>query len=236
MTRRRLLACFGMTLALAALLLMPLSLAIRALGLDASGLAAIEAAGTVWHGTLRKASWRGQPLGDLSLALQPGPLLTGVRRIRLSGDGFSAAVLTGRIDGVADARGELMLQDIGVPGATARISLHQATMRFADDRCLSAEGTVRVLLVLPALRAGIQLAGPLACVGDLGRLVLATDPTAGAAPVTVETIVEVSHDGRYRLQSLARSDDPGVRLALQLAGFQHGPAGQSRVDSGRLGD
>lgn len=233
MSRRVLVLSFAAAFALAALLLLPLRFALGGLDLDRMGIGAGEAAGTVWHGRLRAARWRGQALGDVALRLQPLPLLGGVRRVHLAGDTLSLDLLQGRVRGLDAGNGELVLEGLDrLPGASLRIALQDAAMRFDRDGCRHADGAVRVELRVASLPA-IALSGRLSCAGEVGRLALASDP---AAVIALEAILEIERDGGYRLQSLARSDDPATRLALQLAGFQEGPAGMSRVDAGGTGD
>lgn len=243
MSRRGLLLCFAVAFVAAMPLLLPLRLVSGRLGVAGGSLAADEIAGSVWSGRLRGLRWHQRPLGDVSLRLQPLPLLAGVRRLRVESDATSSgarslAILQGRVRGVEDGNGEFVLAGFpGLPDATARISLRGAALTFSDDRCRGAEGEVRVELQLPAAASAqpVALAGRLACAGQLGRLVLAPEASA-AQPLALEATLEIEADGRYRLQSLARSDDPGTRLALQLAGFQDSPAGMSRVDAGSLAE
>lgn len=239
MSRRGLALCFAAALALAALLLLPLRLALGWLDPDARHLVAAEVTGTVWRGSLRKAYWRGQPLGHVALGLQPLSLVSGVRRVRLTSETLSIDLLQGRVRGLEDGDGELVLERLdGLPGLSLRISLQDAAMTFNGARCSRAGGVVRAELRLPTPLPELPLTGQPSCQqhAGAGRLILVPDGTVAAVPVTIEATLEIEADGRYRLQSLARTEDPATRLALQVAGFQDSPSGLSRIDSGSLDD
>lgn len=137
-------------------------------------VSAQEISGSIWSGTLRGAHLRGQPLGDVGIALAPLSLLTGVARLRVSAGGsaadeamasgsdgdididagadteFSGDLLRGRVAGVEGASGRMSLSNLAtLPGLSLRIRLDEATLTFADGRCRSAGGRVAVELAWP---------------------------------------------------------------------------------------
>lgn len=236
MNPRRHLMRFCAIFGLATLLLLPLRLVFAGLDMADRDLVASELAGSLWSGQLRHAQWRGQPLGTLGIRLQPLALLTGVRRFEVAGTGFSMDLLQGRLRGVSDANGEVAIDHLETwPGIGLQVSLREASLLFAEGRCRHAGGSVRVIVRLAAdPESGFPLDGNLTCAQDTGRLVLRGASTT--LPLTLEAVLEIESDGRYRLQSLARSDAPSTRLALLASGFQQGPTGLSRVDSGVLTD
>ena len=230
MTTRRGWAWAFAAFALAVLLLVPLQLMLPRIGLPA-GLGAVEAGGSVWSGRLRAAHWRGQPLGDLKVGLAPLPLLAGRQQLRPESDSARLLLSRGRVTGLAAGDGVVALPPIA--GLSLRALLDDARLLFDADGCREARGRVRVELTLPldALPPMI-LSGTPACDGRDGRLVLLPEDAGGA--LALEATLEIEADGRYRLQALARGDNPAIRPALQAAGFQSAAGGMSRVAEGRL--
>ncbi len=238
MKRRRLaivVAALAAGLGVAALALVPLRLVLDRLALPAV-LAATDASGTVWNGTLHRVHWDGRPLGDIDVALQPRALLAGVQRVRLEGAAASAVLLDGRRRGIEGAHGTLAIDRVaGLGGLDLRLGLDDATMVFDATGCRAAGGSVRLGLSLPAAPAPLlELAGTPACAGDSVRVRLVPSAGTDAAP-DVDALLEVAGDGRWRLHALVRAPDPSTRFALQAAGFQEAPGGLSRAGSGRVG-
>jgi hypothetical protein len=119
-----------------------------------------------------------------------------------------------------------------VSGLALRASLEEARMLFDGTGCREAGGRVRIEVALPGdTPPPLVLAGTLACEGRSGTLVLAPEDPTG--PLQVEATLSIEADGGYRLQSLARSDDPAVRAALMVHGFQEAAGSLSRVLEGR---
>lgn len=229
MSGRRMACWFAGSLVLALLLSAPLQLILPRLSLPA--LSATRVDGSLWRGTLHQAQWRGAALGDLRVGLSPLPLLAGRQRLWLRTPHARLALQDGRVHGIADAHGVLPLPSLS--GATLRASLEGARMLFEDGACRDAGGRVRIELALPGdALPPMLLAGTPACAGRSGTLAMASEDTAG--PLLLEATLTVDADGRYGLQTLARSDDPGIRAVLLAAGFQAAPGGLSRVDTGQL--
>lgn len=237
MKRRRLAALVAIVaagLGVAVLALVPLRLPLERLDVPAA-LAATDASGTVWSGTLHRVHWNGRPLGDIDVALQPLALLGGVQRVRLDGAGASLVLLHGRQRGFDDAHGSLAIQRVaGLGGLDVRLDLDDAAIVFDATGCRAAGGGVRLALSLPAAPTPLlELAGTPACVGGIARVMLAPAAGTDAAP-DVDASLEVGADGSWRLHALVRGADPSTRLALQAAGFQEGPGGLSRAENGRF--
>lgn len=230
MSPRRGLAWAFAAFAVAMLLLAPLQLVLPRIGLP-TGLGALEAGGSVWNGHLRAAHWRGQPLGDLQIGLAPLPLLAGRQQLRLQGGSARLLLSRGRRAGLAAGDGVVALPPIA--GVGLRALLDDARLLFDAGGCREARGRVRVELTLPldALPPMI-LSGTPVCEGRGGRLVLLPEDASG--PLALEATLDIEADGRYRLQALARGDNPALRRALQAAGFQAAAGGMSRVDEGHL--
>lgn len=231
MSGRRLAWWFAGGFALALLLFLPLQLVLPRLS-PPPGLSATAISGSLWRGRLRSAEWNGVALGDLRLGLSPLSLFTGRRELWLRSAHARLSLSSGRLRGIDDAEGVLQLPPLA--GLALRASLEDAGMLFDAEGCRSAGGRVRLELGLPGnALAPVILSGTPACEGRSGRLVLLPEQPGG--PLLPEATLTVEADGGYRLQSLVRSDDPAIRLALLAAGFQDAPGGLGRVDSGRLG-
>lgn len=231
MSGRRLAAWFAGGFALSLLLAVPLQLALPHLP-PPPGLAAAAVEGSLWRGRLRDARWHGAALGDLRLGLSPLPLLSGRQMLRLRAGEARLSLSDGRLRGIDDAHGVLALPSL--QGLRLRAWLEDARMLFDARGCRDAGGRVRIELALPGdAVAPVVLAGTPACDGRRGTLVLLPEDTSG--PLLPEATLTIGADGRYRVQSLVRSDDPGLRAVLLAAGFQEVPGGLGRVDAGRLG-
>lgn len=230
MSGRRLGWWFAGGFALALVALLPLQLLLPKL--SPPGLSATAISGSLWRGELRSAEWNGARLGDIRMGMSPLPLLAGRREFWLRSAQAGLTLSSGRLRGIDDADGVLPLPP--VQGLAMRASFEDARLLFDAGGCHGAGGRVRIEVSLPddPLPPFI-LAGSPACEGRGARLVLLPEQPGG--PLLPEATLTVEADGGYRLQSLVRSDDPAVRLALLAAGFQDAPGGLSRVDSGRLG-
>ena len=231
MSGRRLLVWFVAAFALALLMFAPLRLVLPRLSLP-PGLSATAVEGSLWSGQLRDARWRGTELGDLRLGLSPLPLLAGRQRLRLQAAHASLRLHAGRIRGIDNARGVLPLP--APSGLSLRASLEDASLLFDEAGCREAGGRVRIELTLAGdTLPPMLLAGSPACEGRSGHLALLPEQPTG--PMHLEAMLDIDGDGGWRLQTTARTDDPGLRVALLAAGFQEAPGGFSRVDAGHLG-
>lgn len=231
MTGRRLAAWFAAAFALGLLLWTPLQLVLPRLQLP-PGLAATAVEGSVWNGRLREARWHDARIGDLRLGLSPLPLLAGRQRLWMQTPAAGLVLRSGRIRGIDDGNGVLPLP--GVAGLGLRASLEDARLLFDDAGCAAAGGRVRVELAFPAgVLEPVLLSGVPACEGRSGVLELLPEQPGGA--LGLEATLAVEGDGRWRLQARARSDDPAVRAALSMHGFQDAPGGSSRVIEGGPG-
>ncbi|MEN1970776.1 type II secretion system protein N [Luteimonas sp. MJ204] len=236
MSGRRLAAWFAGAFAAALLLAVPLQLLLPRLPLP-PGLTAVDAGGSLWRGELRELRWNGAALGDVRTRLSPLPLLTGRQRLWLHAPEARLALNGGRLRGIDGGSGLLPLP--APQGLGLRASLEDVRLLFDGEACREAGGRVRIEATLPGTGSGGQahppmlLSGSPACEGRTGSLTLLPEATGG--PLHLEATLAIEADGRYTLQTLARSDEPALRLALQAAGFQEAPGGLSRVDTGQLG-
>lgn len=236
MSRRALALWFLVSLALALVATVPLRLV---LGTDsgtrfrASGLSARNASGSVWAGRLHAVEWRGNPLGDVAVVLDPLSLLTGVWRMELASPDLSLTVLQGRNVGFEQASGSLEFDSNELlPGMSVQLSFANASLIFSDAACQRAGGVIQANVSAGSIGQPLQLRGPLRCNGDSASAILVSTPTSGV-PDT-EAKLTIDHQGRYQLQSRVQASDPLVALALQSAGFRQTPAGLVRTDNGQL--
>lgn len=230
---RRIALAWVLGLALLAVATAPLALLVEHLKLAPQGLTAVEASGSVWHGVLRSARWRGQSLGDVSIRLQALPLLLGERRLRVDNASWQGTLLDGSRQGLVGGNGIVTLPAMAaLSGSSLSISMQDAVLVFKDQQCVEASGSLHTTLqtAIPSVPE-LRLSGVLSCARQQGRVVLAS---AADAPLRVDGILTLGADASYTLQSTAQVQDPAVKLMLQLAGFRETPSGLVRSDNGHL--
>lgn len=216
--RRPLLLLMLTLIALVALL--PLRLMLDAVALDQRSLAAREARGTIWRGSLAEAQFGGVPLGDLRVGLRFWPLLLGRARINLERDdpaGLSGSVAIGRHSfGVDDVSARLDLAGAAPQLPIGALTLSRLSAHFVDGTCTRAEGQVQASSagLLGTLLPQSTFIGSVRC--DAGDLLLPLAETSGIG----ELNVRVSSDGPVRAELLVRSPDDLTRNRLLAAGFQ----------------
>ena len=217
---------FLAALALALVVLLPLRVAIGWFGLNGRGLAAREAEGSLWLGTLKEAQFGAVPLGDVRARLDLLPLFLGRARLSLSRDEadgrFEGAVSVSRHSfGLDDLTGQLRVGALFAPLPIATLDLVEVTAHFAGGVCDHAEGEVR---------AGLG--------GDVGGILLANGLRGSARcaegalllPLTSQSGMEqlnlrFAADGRWRIDLIVRPTDPAAIARLTAAGFGAGPGG-----------
>lgn len=216
-------------------LLAPLRMALGWLGADAAGLSAQRVEGTVWSGRLHAADFRGLPLGDARVGLDP----VGFRlRVAAVGEvrGRAAVKLSGRGLSLSGADAVLPLERLA-PGLPLRgdLVLEDLRVDFRGAACRSAGGKITVqaarLAVLGQTASGLRLSGSAACRN--GRLVA---PLSGqAAGVALDAVLQVDGAGRYEVTTRLRATDPLAAAAAAAAGFERDLDGFTRTDRGVLG-
>ncbi len=205
--------------------------AARVLAAD-GGIGAVDARGTPWRGTLRGVTVHGAIVSNVDVRLRAVPLLLGRSVLVLRGDRLQAQLLHGARVGIAHATGTLDLPaPPGLPGARVTLALADASLVFSGSSCRIGSGTVALTLLLPdpALPV-LRMTGPASCVAGHGRVALMAETGE------VGAVLHLAADGRWRVQATASAPAPGLRLALQLAGFREVDAGLQREWEGRLTD
>ncbi|HST35004.1 MAG TPA: type II secretion system protein N [Allosphingosinicella sp.] len=193
------------------------------------GLAAREAAGTLWLGGLKEAQFGGVPLGDINARLNFWPLLIGRARLSLWRDEaqgpFQGAISVSRHSfGIEDATGELRAAGLFAPLPHASLTLEDVSVRFSGGLCESASGQVRANLsgALGGVTLPSGLRGEVRCAD--GAVLLALAGQSAMERVNIR----IGADGRYRIDLAVRADDPAAVQRLLGAGFTAGPGGYVR--------
>ncbi|SEM42574.1 type II secretion system protein N (GspN) [Sphingomonas gellani] len=229
-------ALFGMLLAAALLLFLPLRLVLGWLDAGSVGLTARSAGGSVWAGSLTDAHLGRLALGDLRAHLSPWSLLIGRARVELDGRGDAADRLRGAVTvsrhraGLDDFTASLATGALFAPLPVTRLDLDAVSVHFADGGCRDAVGRVTVALSPGA--AGIALPATLTgtprCDGT--ALLLPLVSTAGSESVTVR----MSSAGSYSARFLVRPSDPAAAQKLEAAGFAPSADGHQLSIEGRF--
>jgi len=216
-------------IAFSVLALLPLRVAAGLFGAEGRGLAAREAAGSVWLGVLKEAQFGRVPLGDVGARLNVLPLFIGRARLSLSRDEadgrFEGALIVSRHSyGFDDLEGELDVPGLFAPLPVASLALQGVSAHFSGGLCESAEGQVSA--TLSGELAGVAL--PSGLRGDVrcaeGALLIALSSQSAMERVSIR----IHGDGRYRIDLVVRPSDPAARDRLAAAGFVPGPGGYVR--------
>ena len=234
MTRRRILSVFAILAAI--ILFLPLRLAGALIGFDNLGLTARSAGGTVWSGQLDQARLGPVDLGTLDVGLKPLPLLLGRASLdveRAAAEGTQAlsgtvSVGIGRraIDGLTGTVGGSTIGGLPIES----IAFDNATVVFADGRCVEASGraTVTVGLSIAGLQLRNGMTGGLNCEGR--DLVTTLTGQSGLERLRLT----IDADGSYVARLMVQSTDPFLGAALTAAGFGPTDQGYVRTSRGRL--
>lgn len=235
MSRRRTILLVAVAL-IAAILLLPLRLASAWIGLDAIGVSARSASGTVWNGRLEQARSQGFDLGTLDVGLDPLPLLIGRAQIgfdRTPGGGSEP--LTGTIEAGIGRRAVSGLNGSVIGGGWGdlpieRIAFENMSALFSDGQCRSAEGRVRITLGVRI--AGLELRNGLAGAPRCdGRALLL--PLVGDSGME-RLMLRIQADGSYDARFSVAATDPALGAALSAAGFAPAPGGFARTMRGQF--
>ncbi len=195
----RALGFFAAVLGLAAIALLPLRWVVP------DGLSAGGASGTVWRGTLRDADWAGTSLGDLAVAMQLLPLMTGERRLDVAGAMVSGQVIVGEgVEGfsggvrlTSPAAGPAVEAVVGAVvgptvgpavGVAVGVVAEGVSLRFRGGQCVLAAG--RITVMLPG--NPVPLAGSPRCAGAAATLPLASADGMMTATAAVSAAGQLS--------------------------------------------
>jgi general secretion pathway protein N len=231
--RTRLIFFLG-AFAAALLATLPLRLALAGGGLAESGLAAREARGSLWWGSLEDVRWGPVPLGDFDAGLRPLQLLLG--QVGMSLDDRGVRGTRGRVfatssgAGISDADAFVPVGTLLAPLPVSAFELEKVSVHFGVQGCSEASGLVRARvagsvagLVLPP-----TLGGAPRCEG--GSLLLPLSSPSGAE--TIE--VRIAANGRYEAAVIVRPREAAIGQALAGAGFRRTSRGYLTTVRGSL--
>jgi general secretion pathway protein N len=205
---------------------LPLRLALDWLELDARGIAAREAQGSIWLGSLTEAQIGTVALGDLQAQLRTLPLFLGRARVDLERDEeanrFEGSATVSRYGfGIDDMSGRLDLGPALSPLPIGGVDMTDVTAHFENGLCTSAEGNVRANVAGDI--GGIALPGGLngnaRC--DRGALLLPLTSQSGTESLNLRLF----EDGRYEVELVVRPLDDATRDRLIASGFALGAGG-----------
>ena len=235
----RVLIYFLVPLALVAVALffLPLRLAVGMAGLEGSRFSAKTISGSVWNGRIEGAQIGPFPLGDLDAGVRLLPLLTG--KLLMDLERPATAVADGLVATVGKAGKSLLVQDVttvlGVgrqlaPLPASAIDLRAVSISFANGRCQSASGQVRVSLDanIPGLDLKQGLLGNAECRN--GVLVLPLQSGSGMEQLTLK----LEGNGFYTARLFLSGGERAWTLLLPTLGFRKVPDGYAIKVAGQL--
>ncbi|WP_109356391.1 type II secretion system protein N [Sphingorhabdus sp. EL138] len=227
-----------LALIILALVFMPLKLAISIAGLEDSRFSAREISGSIWNGRIEQAQLGPFALGDLKAGVQFFPLLTGkvkmdLERPAVAGDKGLVATIgkQGNSLLVENATTALSVGQTLAPLPASNITLDNVSVAFANGRCESASGKVRLSLDanIPGLDLKQGLLGNAMC--EDGVLVLPLTSGSGMEELTMK----LEGNGFYTARLFLNGNDRAWTLLLPTLGFRKVPSGYAIKVAGQLG-
>ena len=202
---------------------------------DQFGYARVE--GRIWDGVLRKVTIDGADLGDVSFKVKALALLRG----QLSGSvQMNGSDIYGTADISVSANKSIQVKQAALNANLTTLSRRYAFMgqpiegaaRLNIDRfvytsagCRAASGDVWTDVLQGPARAlngeAFDLSGPITCENGTLAVVLSGQGGEGAATMSIA----LNPDMSYVLRADASPQRNDVSQALQLIGFERGPAG-----------
>ena len=221
-----------------ALFFLPLRLAVSMAGLEGSRFSAKAISGSVWNGRIEGAQVGPFQLGDLDAAMRFLPLLTG--KLLLDLERPPAGGDRGLVATVGKSGKSLLVQNVttvlGVgrqlaPLPASAIDLRDVNISFANGRCQSASGQVRMSLDanIPGLDLKQGLLGNAIC--QDGVLVLPLQSGSGMEQLTLK----LEGNGFYTARLFLSGSDRAWTLLLPTLGFRNVPDGYAIKVAGQLG-
>jgi len=227
-------AIFFVCAFLAALLaFLPTRLLVESTGFPERGLAAREATGSIWSGTLQEAQWGPARLGDLHVRLSVPPLVFGRARLVFATEakGSGASVFTSPWNfGFANVDVTVPTGNLLAPLPLTAFQFERASAIFDDERCVEAGGFVRAHA--SGALAGVQLptsfSGTPRCENGLLLVPFASESGREAIDFRIDA------SGRYAAELVVRPSDPAAADRLQAAGFRRSSRGYAATMRGRF--
>ncbi len=231
MKRRYILASVA-TLALAAIIFMPLRTIV-----GGTGVTARKVDGIIWDGSIRDLSLGKLPVGDVNARLRFWPLFLGRAEILLSRGntqfvpGINGSVSRG-IGGMSvnNLSATLPIGSLFAPFPAENIQFEGFSARFASGRCMDAGGQVRLTLsdTVPGLNLQNGMLGQPRCDGARLLLPLASQSAMERADI------RLSADGSYTVTVTLDANRGDQAAVLNLAGFRPVAGGYRLVQKGRF--
>lgn len=231
MKRRYILASVA-TLAVAAIIFMPLRTIV-----GGDGVTARKVDGITWDGSIRDLSLGKLPVGDVNARLRFWPLFLGRAEILLSRGntqfvpGINVSVSRG-IGGMSvnNLSATLPVGSLFAPFPAENIQFDGFSARFASGRCMDAGGQVRLTLsdMVPGLNLQNGMLGQPRCDGARLLLPLASQSAMERADI------RLSADGTYTVTVTLDANRGDQAAVLNLAGFRPVAGGYRLVQKGRF--
>ncbi|VAV91657.1 hypothetical protein MNBD_ALPHA04-1989 [hydrothermal vent metagenome] len=221
-----------------ALFFMPLRLAVGLAGLENSRFSAREISGSIWNGHITGAKIGDFSLGDMDAEVQFFPLLAG--NIRLDLERPESATASGLMATIGKQGDSLLVENattilpVGsqfAPLPVSSIDLDNVSVSFAEGRCQSASGKIRLSLDanIPGLDLKQGLLGNAEC--QDGVLILTQTSGSGMETLTLK----LEGNGVYTGRLFLSGTDRAWTMLLPSLGFQKLPGGYAIKVSGQLG-
>ena len=231
MKRRYILASVA-TLAVAAIIFMPLRTIV-----GGDGVTARKVDGIIWDGSIRDLSLGKLPVGDVNARLRFWPLFLGRAEILLSRGntqfvpGINGSVSRG-IGGMSvnNLSATLPIGSLFAPFPAENIQFDGFSARFASGRCMDAGGQVRLTLsdTVPGLNLQNGMLGQPRCDGARLLLPLASQSAMERADI------RLSADGSYTVTVTLDANRGDQAAVLNLAGFRPVAGGYRLVQKGKF--
>ena len=231
MKRRYILASVA-TLAVAAIIFMPLRTIV-----GGDGVTARKVDGIIWDGSIRDLSLGKLPVGDVNARLRFWPLCLGrAERLLSRGNtqfvpGINGSVSRG-IGGMSvnNLSATLPIGSLFAPFPAENIQFDGFSARFASGRCKDAGGQVRLTLsdTVPGLNLQNGMLGQPRCDGARLLLPLASQSAMERADI------RLSADGTYTVTVTLDANRGDQAAVLNLAGFRPVAGGYRLVQKGRF--
>jgi len=229
-------AMFLLALTATVIVRFPLSLALTLLGIDAAGLTALRASGSVWDGRLERAAIGRRVIGDVTMGLEPGDLLAGRARLdwRLDHPGLEGGGVL-----ILQPGGAYALEDVRLSGRMLHLPtlvplegslrLDAKRIAFGPEGCRAGQAQLWSD-ALARSRASLRWEGPVlegtaACRGSALAVQMAGDSPGGA--VSIEAHLQPSL--RYAVDVTVTSEDRQLRRSLRVLGFEAEADGELRL-------
>ena len=204
-----------------------------------------DISGTIWHGEIKNAAYRGANIGDITFTTSAARLAMLSLRSHLTAAG-------GAIDGEGDITisitGTMKIDhafaDIQLPKVTTATVLGQPvvgiarlnidTVTLQNMKCRNASGDVwtNVLNATTKRMRGYSfpLAGPVTCDGDDVLVRLA----GGSEDGKMEITLRLKPDRTYEVETIAMPEQQDVSSALKAFGFEDANGALTHRSSGAL--